>query len=203
MIRRGILILALSAVGCTTPNAANIQLRKDNQALRDQVSSLQRQHAADAADIQSLQSHATTVPVLPQGRLESLFTVHGLKLGRLTGGADLDPAKAGDDGLKVYITPTDDAGDQIKAAGSFTVEAYDLNEKDHPLVGTWSFPLQQASKNWYGQALLYCYVLTCPWQHGPPAHPDLTLKITFTDALTQRQFTIQKVVKVNLPPRVK
>ena len=60
---RGVtLALLLIAGGCSSPNAANIAVRKENQQLRDQVADLQRQHAADEAQIRALESHATTVP---------------------------------------------------------------------------------------------------------------------------------------------
>src|SRR3982750_4471370 len=114
--------LAVGAgVGCSPPNPANIKLRHDNQELADKIASLERQHAADVAQIRALESRATTVPVLPHERLETLFTTHGLKFGRLTGGADLDPAKPGDEGLRVYVVPTDDARQPLQAAGAVAV----------------------------------------------------------------------------------
>jgi outer membrane murein-binding lipoprotein Lpp len=193
-------VAAAAVAGCSSPNAANIQLRKENQDLREKVAGLERQHAADVAQMRAMERSATTVPVLPQQRVQALFTTHGLQFGRLTGGADLDRDKPGDEGLKVYVVPIDGQGQPLKAAGSFVVEAFDLADAQHPRVGHWEFPLDQAEKNWFGQAMLYTYVLTCPWQHGPPRHRDLTLRVTFTDALTQRQFTEQKQVKVTPPP---
>jgi len=190
---------ALAALGgCTTPSKANIELRKQNQQLHDQLATLQRTHAADQATIAGLQHSTTTLPTLPQQRLEQLFTTHGFSIGRLTGGADLDPARPGDEGLKVYITPTDGQGDSLKAAGSIEISAFDLAKEGNQKIGAWSFPLQDAAKNWYG-SLLSCYVLTCPWQ-TIPRHDRLTVKIVFTDALTGRRFTQQKVLEVVLPP---
>jgi hypothetical protein len=119
-----LVVLALS--GCGSPNVASIEVRKKNQDLREEVESLKRAREGDAATIKALQGKVGTVPTLPEDRLAKLFTVHGLKLGRLTGGADLDREKPGDEGLKVYATPTDDEGEAFKAAGSFTVEAFDL-----------------------------------------------------------------------------
>jgi hypothetical protein len=136
---------------------------------------------------------------LPQDRLDKLFTVHGLSLGRLTGGADLDPAKPGDEGIKVYVVPTDDSGESLKAAGSFVIELFDLNKTTDNLVGHWEFSVEQARHNWYGRALLYTYVLNCPWQARPPEHPDLTLKVVFRDELTGREFSLQQAIKVKLP----
>ena len=195
------LAVVSGGAGCSSPNPANIKLRRDNQELADKVATLERQHAADIAQIRALESHATTVPVLPQERVETLFTAHGLKFGRLTGGADLDPNKPGDEAIKVYVVPIDGEGQQIKAAGSFSVDAFDLG-KSHAdrRIGHWEFPLDQAAKKWFGQAMLYTYVLTCPWQGTPPADAELTIRVTFTDALTQRQFTEQKQVKINPPP---
>src|SRR5438874_12356902 len=99
----------LALIGCKAPSAANIQLRKQNQELRAKVDDLERRHAADAAQIRAIESNTTTMPSLPQERLDRLFTAHGLQLGRLTG---VDEKGV----LKVYAVPTDDAGQQLKAA---------------------------------------------------------------------------------------
>lgn len=183
--------LVFAQTGCKGPNQANIELRKQNQELRAKVDELERRHNADAAQIRASESASgSTVPSLPQDRVDQLFTVHGIQLGRLTG-----VSPEGD--LKVYVTPTDESGQPIKAAGSFVVDAFDLARSDHPRIGHWEFPLEQARKNWVGQALLHCYVLALPWQGTPGDHPQLTLRVVFTDALTGRVFETQKVVRVD------
>jgi hypothetical protein len=190
-------LLAIATTGCGSPNTASIAVRKENQSLKDEIATLQRAREADAATIRSLESHASTVPSLPAARLENLFTTHGLQLGRLTGGADTDPAKPGDEALKIYATPTDDEGQPFKAAGSFTIEAFDLTLKE-PQIGKWTIDTKTARQSWLGSALIHAYVLTLPWQ-TPPQHAELTLKITFRDELTAREFTQQRVVTVHLP----
>jgi hypothetical protein len=187
--------------GCTKPSGANIELRKQNQELNDRIAALEKSREADAATIRALEGRVGTVPTLPKDRLDRLFTVHGLSLGRLTGGMDEDPRKPGDEGIKVYAVPTDDGGDPLKAAGSFTIEAFDLANAQSPLVGKWTFDTSAARSAWNGAApLSYQYVLKAPWQQGgPPAHEELTVKVTFTDGLTGRQFDAQKVVRVKLP----
>ena len=112
------------------------------------------------------------------------------------GGADLDAKSPGQDGLKVYVTPYDDDGDDFKAAGTITVEAFDLAVKDAAL-GRWSFTPAEAKALWNGQALQYEYILPCAWQ-TKPAHAELTVKVTFVDALTGRSFSEQKLVKIDL-----
>jgi hypothetical protein len=193
------LLAGLIAVltGCGSPNAANIELRKENQNLHDQIDSLTKSREGDRATIESLQNRVGTVPTLPQERLEKLFTTHGLKLGRLTGGADLEPSKPGDEGIKVYATPTDETGEPIKAAGSVVVEAFDLAAKP-PEIGKWTFDLDATRKSWNGALMSHHYVLICPWQ-TPPRHDEITIKVTFHDELTGREFHAQQVVKVHPP----
>src|SRR3954470_22033546 len=97
--------LLLFVGGCGSPNKANIALRKEIQTLEGKLAELDRRHEADRAQIRGLQENRPTVASLPQERLDQLFTVHGLALGRLTGGADLEPSTPGDDGIKVGIYP--------------------------------------------------------------------------------------------------
>jgi hypothetical protein len=181
------------AAGCKGPNPANIELRKENQQLRARVDELNRRHDADVAQIRATQTQTgAVVPTLSPGRLDQLFTVHGIQLGRLTG---VNPEGE----LKVYVTPTDESGQSIKAAGSFVIDAFDLARADHPQIGHWEFPVEAAKRNWVGQALLHCYVLSLPWQGpgGAPEHPQLTVRVVYTDALTGRVFETQKVVRVD------
>src|SRR5690348_17029155 len=86
--RSSLITLCCSAlfVGCGKPNAANIELRKENQKLNDKIDVLSRQHDADLATIRSYERNRPSVPTLPQERLDQLFTAHGLWFGRATGG---------------------------------------------------------------------------------------------------------------------
>src|SRR5947209_6128619 len=89
--------VVLFSVGCGGPNKANIALRKQNQDLTARVDDLKRQHEADVATIVALQQQRGTLATLPQDRLERLFTAHDIRIERLTGGADLDTEKPGDE----------------------------------------------------------------------------------------------------------
>jgi hypothetical protein len=48
--------------------------------------------------------------------------------------------------------------------------------------------------------LQYGYSFTLQWQKVIPRHPNITIKATFFDLLTQTPFTAQRVVKINPPP---
>jgi outer membrane murein-binding lipoprotein Lpp len=188
----------LLMAGCAgKPSAANIELRKDNQDLQQQIDTLHRQNDALSAQVKSLQS-TPGYATLPLPTLQKLYTVHGLSFGRLTGGDDIDPEKPGDEQLKVYVCPTDDDGQPIKAAGAFKVELFDLAKSGDTRIGTWNFSTEQARALWFGRALLYTYVLSCPWQR-PPTHADLTVRVTYVDELTHRTFTAETPARVAPP----
>src|SRR5439155_317944 len=83
---------------------ANTQLRKDKQQLESQLAEVQQQLAAAQARIGGFEQEKGSLPTLSQDRLDKLITVHGIKLGRLTGGDTGDTADAADKGLKIYLT---------------------------------------------------------------------------------------------------
>lgn len=191
-----------SLTGCvfgTSPSTVNIELRKEKQVLEARVAELEAKSAGDARIIQSLRESRPTIPTLPPERLTRLFTTTGLELGRLTGGLDLDGNKPGDEGVKVYIAPVDAESQPIKMAGSFTIEVFDLADKENPLIGVWTFDVAEVRKRWRGSFLDYNYVLECPWKDRVPIHDELTIKIAFLDELTQTAFKTQTVVAVRLP----
>jgi outer membrane murein-binding lipoprotein Lpp len=178
--------------GCASPSAANNMLRRKNQDLQDQITQLQRQEAADRASILALENKAGAPPMIDQAKIDELFTVHGIRLGKLTG---TDPASGQ---FQVQATPFDESGQKLKAAGLFVIDAFDLADRLHPQLGHWSFDVKQARDAWFGDLFMYCYILKCPWQQIP-THSQITVRLAFTDALTGRQFTDQKVVTITLP----
>jgi hypothetical protein len=209
LIRRGIqcvllALLVMSAGGCAllggSPSKANIELRKKTEVLARRVAELERLNSAQAQVIKGLRERMGSLPTLPATRLSRLFTTHGLKFGQLTGGWDRDLKNPGDEGIKVYVVPTDEDGQAIKATGAFKIELFDLADSSRPLVGQWSFDVVAARKAWRGNFLDYEYVLECPWQERVPGHSELTLKVEFLDELTQTPFHSQQVIVVNLLP---
>ncbi len=192
-----VLFLLVFQSGCGSPDHANIVLRKKEQDLSAKADALTRQHEADTQLIRGLRERTGTLQTLSSKRLDRLYFTHALKLGRLTGGADLDRQRPGDEGLKIYVSPLDQDGETIKAAGSFTIQAYDLSRNDHPRIGEWNFDLAQSRQAWRGAMMHHGYVLTCPWQTAPAKSP-IHIEITFVDELTQTPFHQTVDVKVDL-----
>jgi hypothetical protein len=195
-----LLLIGTAVAGCGQPSRPNILLRKQVQSLEAKIADLERQHGTDAATISGMTERIGTVPTLPPERLARLFTTNSITINRLTGGADFDPDKPGDEGSTVYVNVWDQHGDGLKMAGSFVVVAFDLADPQATKVGHWEFPVEHAQDYWHSFLMRYEYVLPCPWQDVIPRHADLTVRVTYTDELTGRKFNQQSVVKVRLPP---
>jgi len=190
--------LILFCASCARPSQANIQLRKENQQLQGKLDTAERELAA-------LKTPRVNVPAtgpiidITAGQFGPLFTVGKIELKPLTGGDDFD-GKPGDDGVKVYLTPIDVAGDKIKAAGWITIDLFDLQKSGDQRISHCEYTPEQAKQYWYSLLTLYEYIVPCKWQ-APPQHSELTVRVTFIDALTRRKFDAQKVVNVKLPPK--
>jgi hypothetical protein len=194
----GVILAAMLATlisGCGSPSAANIELRKQKQALEEQVDQLKSQHQRDADALAACRRSHPTTSVLTPDRLDQLVTAHGLSIGLLTGGDNPDSTQPFDSQLKIYAVPIDRDSTPIKVAGGFKIEAFDLDDPARPVVGNWSFDLQQTRGLFYNRFSLYTYVLTCPFPKIP-LHSDLTIRVTFDDALTGAEFVEQTQVKI-------
>ena len=153
------------------------QLSKANKTLADQVETLQG---------------------LGPDRLERLYRVTSIELGRYTGGVDLD-GKDGHDAIKVYLDPLDRYGSTIKAAGEVSIRLFDLAEPaEKNLIGEYRWSVDELAQQWRGGFGVYRFSFICPWKAGPPRHDQITVRAEFVDYLTGRRFSTQRVCKVNL-----
>ncbi len=177
--------------GCQGPSKANIELRKQNAELAAQVAQLQRQHEADVASMKALQAGGQAK--LAADSLDNLFTVAGISISKLTAVVEPTAETSETFQLRVVATPTDASGQSIKAAGSFRIELFDLARTTDTRIGQWEISTSDAMQKWIGTGLVNGYVLELPLD-AKPQHSELTLKLTFIDELTARQFTAQKII---------
>jgi hypothetical protein len=180
-----LVVLSLALSGCTSPSAANIALRKQVQTQQEEIERLKRQYDAVLADYHVQPGRPPTSQPISADQAQLLFTMHGVRLGKLS--------RADEKGLTLHVIPTDDDGQDLKVAGSIVVDAYDLSDAGQR-VGRWEFDAAKARSLWNGNLLRYEYVVPCPWTQPPTAN-ELTVKVTFVDALTGRTFTTQKAIK--------
>src|ERR1700728_4255671 len=102
------LIFCFFFIGCTSPNKANIALRKENAAQQTQIQSLTRRNAVLTSQVVGLQQSGNTISTLPLSRLDLLFTAHALEINRLSSGTDLYHDNHGQTGIRLYVAPLDD-----------------------------------------------------------------------------------------------
>jgi len=187
-------LAAAGAAGCK-PDGKPIttagqlqQVREDNARLKADVQALEARLKAQEDQIAVLRG-------LGPKRLEDLFHVKRIELGRYTEPADLDE-KPGLDGVRVFLKPIDADGHALKAAGDVTIQLFDLAAApEKNLLATFTFPVAEARKHWYGGFMTYHYRLDCPWKPAGAAPKEITIRVVFTDYLTGRKFTAQKVCK--------
>lgn len=198
-LHAAVLLVGLAvAGGCADPNET-LALRRELQDARDSIKKAQEEKLALRNQIARQRRHIERLQALGAKRLARLFHVRRVRLGRYTGGVDLDD-KPGDDGVKVYLQPIDRHGSVIKAAGSVKVQLFDLAA---PPGGNLIFQRTWAAENihtkWFRGLLSDHFVFECKWD-ARPAHDEITVRAQFTDYLTGRRFTAQKLCKLALPP---
>lgn len=196
-------IAAVILAGCVSQSKPSADLLVRNSRLESELRQARQTIDVQQGAIKELQAQADTLSELgSDDRLEHLFQVDKISLGRYTGGTKLDD-EPGDDGVRVYLTPQDADGRTVTAAGSVEIEVFDLAVKDEPLLMTYSFDVAQAKEHWQSGALANHYNFTCPWKENPPAGDEVTIRVTFTDYLTGKTLTAttQCSIQLNLPAR--
>ena len=197
----GALAVALAATvllisGCETPGPREAE--RELQLAREAIEAQKDQLAAQRATIDALQRQVDTIRHIRPDDLAMIFYPEKLEIEGLSGGFDAD-GRPGDDGITVYLRPIDGEGDVLKVAGEIHIQLYDLAPPGK-LIGEYTVPVDEARKLWYGKLMTYHYTVKCPWQHGPPEHPEITIRATFIDYLTQRVISAQKTCTIALPP---
>jgi len=194
----GLGLAAAALGGCA--NQELIQARAELRQLRQQDEKLKSDLQATRQVVVDQQKQIETLRGLGDKRLELLFHVAGIRIGKYTGGTDSD-GQIGDDGMRVYLRPVDRDGHALKAAGDIAIQLFDLAAEDQKnLLGEYQFPVDEIGKYWSAGFMTYHYRFDLPWKSGPPDHPEVTVRVVFTDYLTGKQFTDQKVCTVRLPP---
>ncbi|KPL24307.1 MAG: hypothetical protein AMJ75_04040 [Phycisphaerae bacterium SM1_79] len=194
--------LAIS-VFCLLAFAAGCQSSRPQATMADDIVKLRHEKTQLTTHIQQLESEnrqltkqIKVLSGLSKQEREDLYKLQRIKIGGYTNFYDKDK-----DGKKekliVYLQPIDKDGDVIKVAGAVEVQLWDLNspQAKQALIAEWDVTPDQLSKLWYA-SLRTNYRLTFDVADKIDRVADpLTVKVAFTDYLTGRVFTEQKVVK--------
>ena len=194
------MLLAAGSCGCFHDKqlapSGDRAIRAEDEArkLRAEVERLQGELAARDRRIEDLTA-------MGDKRLEKLYVVQRVRLGSATGGVDLDD-KPGDDAVKVFLEPVDQHGSVLKAAGSVTVQLYDLAATaDENLLAEHTYDVDETARHWSSGFVSYHYSFTCPLPAGRKVGPEVTVRVEFLDYLTGKTHTVQQLCKVATAPR--
>jgi hypothetical protein len=191
-------LAALASSGCVGSSVQDYERRIAQ--LERTIEEKDNQLEAKQATIDELHTQLATRLDIPRDMFERVFYPERVVIDGLSGGEDYD-GQPGDDGITVYVKPLDKAGDVVKAKGSIRIQLYDLaNPPDRNLIGEYNFGPDEAAKLWYGKLMTYHYTLKCPWQHGPPEHTEITIRVLFQDYFTQRVMSAQTTCTVKRSP---
>jgi hypothetical protein len=166
------------------------------RALRQEKRQLQNQLEQSESQNQQLKKQVQVISGLPEDKFESLYELKKIRLTRYTNLYDKDK-----DGKKekliVYIQPIDTENDKIKAGGAVDVQLWDLNkESDKALLRQWHVGPDELKKLWFDTVITVNYRLAFDVADIVESFEEpLTVKVTFTDYLSGKVLTEQKVIK--------
>jgi hypothetical protein len=155
------------------------QAQKENQQLKQQVETLTRQPGDKKA--------------------EAIYQVQSVRIGNYTNIYDED--KDGNkEKLVVYVSPIDETGDAIKAAGEVNVQLWNLSKASaNALLAEWTMGANELKKTWlnsiFSSGYRMSFDVTEATKDLTAGKTGLTVKVTFMDYLSGKTFTEQKAIK--------
>ena len=135
--------------------------------------------------------------------LDDFIHVERIEIERLSGGYD-DDHDAADDGAVVYLRLYDQFGGTMRAAGSATVELFDLSRASAAQsVGRVDLSAKEMTPLWHGRFLTNHYSIKIPWTDGARGggRRKLTAVVRFTDRFSGRILETEAVIEVDPGPR--
>jgi hypothetical protein len=191
-----IFIFMVIVTGCTSPKEKE-SVAVQIEQLTQEKTQLQKQIEQSEKENEQLKQQVQVLSELPEEvKLENLNRLENIKIGRYTGFFDKD-TDGRNEKLIVYVQPTDEQGDSLKAAGTVEVQLWDLNKTNgQAMLGQWKVEPDELKKLWFETLVSIYYRLTFDVADIVDSLEEpLTVKVTFTDYLTGKVFNEQKVIK--------
>jgi len=187
-------VLLFAATGCENNKST---LTEQIAALRQEKIDLTHQLKQAQADNEQAKRQIQLLSGLDaKTRLENIYDLQKIRITRYTNLYDKD-----NDGryekLIVYIQPLDAEDDIVKATGTVDVQLWDLDKpEDKALLGQWSVAPDELKKMWFATLITINFRIAFDTTDIIDKYDrPLTVKVTFTDYLSGKVFTEQKVIK--------
>lgn len=196
------MLIATALTGCQDiPLQRYNETQKQLLEAQEKVKTLEAELAAQQQAQRNLEAQLAELRGTDAPLADLVYPVK-IELERMSGGYDRD-GQPGHDGIVLYIQPIDADGNVIKAAGTINVKLFDLAAPaGSNLIAEYRFDVKKTRSLWYGRLMTNHFTVHCPWPNGqPPAHPEVTAVVTFTDLLTGKPLTAQAVYEIKFPPQ--
>jgi hypothetical protein len=190
------LLLFLAGCGIGTERKTPEQLQAEK--LQQEKASLTGNVEQHRAQIEQLRAQVRELSAL-KDKPNNPYELTTLRIARISNFFDKDRDGV-QEKLIVYVQPIDTEGDVVKAAGTVSVQLWNLNNPNgQALLGQWKVEPAELRKLWFNSLATISYRLTFdrPETVGVFSEP-LTLRVTFTDYLTGESFRAQQVIEPKL-----
>ncbi len=190
--------LLVFTAGCEAGSTTAVRLQQVQQLTAEKQRLQVKLEKAEAQNQQLKKQVAVLSKLGGERRAERLNHIKEIRIGRYTNFYDEDKDGTAET-LIVYVQPVDETGDVLKAAGAVEVQLWDLNKDDGKArLGQWTVGADELKKLWFATMITinYRFTFNVAGIVKDFTRP-LTVKITFTEYLTGKTFTEQKVIKPN------
>lgn len=189
-----LVVLAATLAGCGSsqrkPWGTLKDCEQENTTLSMQVQTLESENTQLTEQVNTLSTLDAAA------RLEALDTLDKARIGKHTRFYDKDD-NGTNEILIVYLELLDTAQDFVKAVGRANIELWDLEEAaDAAKLAEWSLQPSQLHPTWGGTIFSGYYRIKLPLEIALDPKKDYTVKTAFTDYLSGKVLTDQKVITV-------
>jgi outer membrane murein-binding lipoprotein Lpp len=189
-----LIALAVMLAGCSSSTQRPWKTLKDcaqkNTELSMQIQALESENTQLTEQVNTLSTLDAAA------RLEALDTLDKIRIGKRTGFYDKDNDDTNET-LVVYLEPLDKAQDFIKAIGAVKIQLWDLDAAaNEAKPAEWTLEPAELHPTWGGTIFAGYYRIKLPLENFSDQKKDYTVKATFTDYLSGKVLTDQKVITV-------
>jgi hypothetical protein len=191
------LIVTLTLSGCGAKNFLNDndRLREENQALRHQIDELNEQMEFRLGEIEALRAKSAGERAIKDADPPVLAKI---VFERYTGAIDTDD-NGKDDVIRIYMTPLDHMGRLLPVAGRLKIQAVAIQDDGPPeLLAERTYEPGEFDKAYHANLTGYHYTLELMLPESlDPAITSVTVRATFTEAVTGHVLTTEQLVGID------
>jgi transcription elongation GreA/GreB family factor len=191
--------LLLFAAGCGIGSERKSPAELKAEKLQQEKAALTGDAQQYESELEQLRAQIRALSVLPQDKRENPYELMAVRIAKISNFFDKD-GNGKQEKLVVYVQPIDAEGDIVKAAGTVSVQLWNLNKPGgEALLGQWKVEPAELRKLWFDSFAIAGYRLTFdrPESVGVFSEP-LTIKVTFIDYLTGESLRAQQVIAPKL-----